>query len=249
MKSVTKRITALIVIMMLALILCSCGQQNELYGQYSKQDLYDAAHSTWETLNDMEYSEIIQFQAYYMQQAATDESYESTIEMLNEWLEVYPDLGDFVQETGFEVDKSGKTTTATLSLDYTGRDIQLVYVFNTYDMSINAINIQPIYSFGELMSRAGMNVLMGMGTVFVILIMISLIIYAFNLIPYLTKRSKNKGAIEEKSDESSGKADASNDQDNLADDGELVAVIAAAIAASTGTTTDSFVVRQIRRRA
>ena len=37
-------------------------------------------------------------------------------------------------------------------------------------------------------------------------------------------------------------------EENLADDGELVAVIAAAIAAAEGTTTDGFVVRSIKRR-
>ena len=37
-------------------------------------------------------------------------------------------------------------------------------------------------------------------------------------------------------------------EENLADDGELVAVIAAAIAAAEGTSTDGFVVRSIKRR-
>jgi len=37
-------------------------------------------------------------------------------------------------------------------------------------------------------------------------------------------------------------------EENLSDDLELVAVIAAAIAAAEGTSTDSFVVRSIRRR-
>ena len=36
--------------------------------------------------------------------------------------------------------------------------------------------------------------------------------------------------------------------DNVTEDEELVAVIAAAIAAAEGTTTDGFVVRSIRRR-
>ena len=37
------------------------------------------------------------------------------------------------------------------------------------------------------------------------------------------------------------------EEEELADDGELVAVIAAAIAASENTSTDSFVVRSIRK--
>ena len=132
-------------------------------------------------------------------------------------------------------------------MDYTGRDVQIVYVFNSFDMSVNAINIQPVYSLGELMSKAGMNVLMGMGTVFIILILISLIIYAFNIIPYLTNKKKNSAPAA--ADVSAGSATVAAPAENLVDDGELVAVIAAAIAASTGAATDSFVVRQIKRRA
>ena len=43
-------------------------------------------------------------------------------------------------------------------------------------------------------------------------------------------------------------ADMTEVTDNVTDDEELVAVIAAAIAAAEGTTTDGFVVRSIRRR-
>ena len=44
-----------------------------------------------------------------------------------------------------------------------------------------------------------------------------------------------------------GKTETSDDV-NVTDDLELIAVISAAIAASTGSSTDSFVVRSIKRR-
>ena len=247
MKNVNKKFTALIAMMLLALTLCACGQQGEeTYGQYTRDDLYQASYSTWQMLDSMTFDEIAAYQMYYSQQNNGDPEYESAAALINDWAEVYPELGDFVSEKSFTVDKSGKTTTATLEMDYTGRDVQIVYVFNTFDMSVNAINIQPVYSLGELMSKAGMNVVMGMGTVFIILIVISLIIYAFNIIPYLTNKKKKSAPAAEASAEP---AVAAAPAENLVDDGELVAVIAAAIAASTGAATDSFVVRQIRRRA
>ncbi|MBO6215119.1 MAG: OadG family protein [Lachnospiraceae bacterium] len=251
MKTIIKKIAVSFTALLLIVSLSACGQStDETYGDYTRDDLYNAVYGTWETLDAMTMDELLSYQMYYAQQAETDESFASSLALINEWLSVYPELGDFVSVGDFTVDKSGKTTTATLNVDYTGRDIQLVYVFSTYDMSLNAINIQPVYTMGELMSRAGMNVLMGMGTVFAILIMISLVIYAFNIIPYITKRmdahKKGKAPVEIPADTEAASRDEYPDEP---DDTELVAVITAAIAASTGAATDSFVVRKIKRHS
>ena len=56
-----------------------------------------------------------------------------------------------------------------------------------------------------------------------------------------------KAAKEAKAAAIAAAAPAQTAEENLADDGELVAVIAAAIAAAEGTTTDGFVVRSIRK--
>ena len=95
------------------------------------------------------------------------------------------------------------------------------------------------------MEKAALNTLMGMGTVFGVLILISLIIYCFRFIGDLQNIGKKKQTVE---------AVVTNDVPEVAeeapltDDLELVAVITAAIAASEGTSTDSFVVRSIHRR-
>lgn len=81
---------------------------------------------------------------------------------------------------------------------------------------------------------------------------ISLCIYAFKIIPSLQKKfSKNeaKEAGKEKKVVVSAVQDMRSvmppqEQDNS----ELIAVISAAIAAATGTSTDDFVVRSIKRR-
>ena len=105
---------------------------------------------------------------------------------------------------------------------------------------------------------AAFNVIIGMLTVFAILILISLIIYAFRLIPRIQDVfSGRKGAAQPEEDEeeftvSLAVASSANVNEAAASDaadrqGELIAVIAAAISQSTGLSTDSFVVRSIRR--
>jgi len=79
------------------------------------------------------------------------------------------------------------------------------------------------------------------------LIIICLLICCFNIFPYLEKRKAAKAAaVTTEADTVVTQIETREEQ--LTDDGELIAVIAAAIAASEGTSTDGFVVRSIKRR-
>ena len=84
------------------------------------------------------------------------------------------------------------------------------------------------------------------GTVFLVLIFISLLISCFKFIPQIMDKFTKKPSVEEKPEvvEETSETVTANEED----DSELIAVIAAAIAASEQTSTDSFVVRSIRRR-
>ena len=100
-----------------------------------------------------------------------------------------------------------------------------------------------VYTMGEKLEKAALNTVMGLGTVFCVLILISLIIYCFKFISKVGVPKKETAKTEEVKTTA-----VETVNENLADDLELVAVISAAIAASEGTSTDSFVVRSIHRR-
>lgn len=146
----------------------------------------------------------------------------------------------------------------TAMLHFSKRDLKMIMHIAVFD------NLGPVptsvefslpdsgeESFSAKMASAGANTLMGMGTVFAVLIFISLIISCFKFIPKITEARERK-----KSGKASNVAINNetrdevivSDSNNQTDDFELVAVIAAAIAASENTSTDSFVVRSIRRR-
>ena len=104
------------------------------------------------------------------------------------------------------------------------------------------------------MPEALMNTGIGMGTVFLVLILISFIISAMQFIPKLQEAMANRKKEKKAVPETVAAAPAAAQpvvQETVAetDDCELVAAIAAAIAAYRGeTSTDGFVVRSIRRR-
>lgn len=99
---------------------------------------------------------------------------------------------------------------------------------------------------GEKLGNAGLNTLMGMGVVFVVLILISLVISAFGLINKAEARKKAAAPAPAPAPAVQAPAVEQQEED-LTDDLELVAVIAAAIAASENTSPDGLVVRSIRK--
>ena len=93
--------------------------------------------------------------------------------------------------------------------------------------------------------------MLGMGTVFAVLIFLAFLISLMKYIPNLMDMFAGKETKEVKtvvSEPVVQEAESVVAVTEYVDDLELIAVITAAIAAQEGTTTDGFVVRSIRRR-
>lgn len=131
-----------------------------------------------------------------------------------------------------------------------------IILSNDMFFKLESASLNPKSTFGELMAKAGLNTLIGMGTVFAVLILISLIISCFGFIPKIqaaaAKRREAKQTVEQAAgiDNAVAQIAAREEESGETEDLELVAVIAAAIAAREGAASaDGFVVRSIRRRA
>ncbi len=115
-------------------------------------------------------------------------------------------------------------------------------------------------TLGEILQKAGLNTLLGMGVVFVVLILISLLIYSMRFIPAMVEtlagkrktaasgeaeRTDGPSALYIREEEPVAPAAASAKEDDLA----LIAVITAAIAAEANVPADGIVIRSLRRSA
>ena len=161
-------------------------------------------------------------------------------------------------ELGAKKESNGKTTVTlkddqyivTVPVKFEKANANFVYVFESTGTPVS-MSVDVQYGLGKTLQRAGLNTLMGVGTVFVMLILLSLLISLFRFIPNpeAKKAAEAKAAKEAQAAviAAAPAAAPAQAEENLADDGELVAVIAAAIAAAEGTTTDGFVVRSIRK--
>ena len=173
---------------------------------------------------------------------------EFTVGAMTAWDDARNDVGEFVEAGSAEVEFSNRQYTATVPVDFEKLDAEFVYVFEETDGMVTpasvAVNVQ--YPLSTTMKNAALNTIMGLGTVFVILILLIFVISMFKFIPGSSAGKKEKKETAPAPIPVPAAAPVQETVD-VSDDNELVAVIAAAIAAAEGTSTDGFVVRSIRK--
>lgn len=163
------------------------------------------------------------------------------------WANAQEEMGSYLGILESSANISSDEAVITITADGSDHDAT-VEIMVDKDLNLTSVTTTVIKTFGEMMTNAALNTLIGMGTVFIVLILISLLISLFALIPKLQASfGKKKENVQEKAvDNAVAQIIESEEQ---SDDLELVAVIAAAIAASEGAaSTDGYVVRSIRRR-
>lgn len=221
--------------------LAACGEEEKANEGLVKEE--DAVNFGTKFVEDM--NQIVS--AGYIEQ------YVNQPELYNGFLDwksaLEEDIGTFEGTNGGTVDFGEEEVVISVNVLGSDHDATVEIILDDEFSSFIGITTNVHYSTGEIMLKAGMNTVIGMGTVFVVLILISLIISCFSLISKFEKRGKKK---QEKEAASASAADPVVSQiaakEELSDDTELVAVIAAAIAAYEGAaSTDGFVVRSIRK--
>ncbi len=169
------------------------------------------------------------------------------------------DLGSYVstQDVDYTEDGNVLTVNSTIVGSKTDPDGNPRTASVSMELSLPGGEVKSIltnvnYTFKELMTNAALNTVLGLGTVFCVLIILMAIISLFKLISGIEKKMADKkaGVIDSAATASVDRAVAQIAQNEEAqDDTELIAVIAAAIAASEGAASaDGYVVRSIRRR-
>lgn len=177
------------------------------------------------------------------------------------WEKGMADLGSISETVSHTVKPDGKKmivntlVTGTL-LDPNGAartaDIELIYNTKTFELESLSVNVK--YTMAELMTKAGLNTLIGMATVFTILILIMIVISCFKIINKIETSiadKKKKATETDKAVDNTIAQIIENEELAEEDDNEIIAVISAAIAAyeaETGTVSaDGVVIRSIRK--
>ena len=238
-----KKISLLLCLIFAVLTLAACG------GDPKTEDYYGVTYGDLQSVAEANASMLAASSADELTMAvASGQLDDLSVKMLTGWIASTDGLGAFLGLDELVVAKANGTVTVDQYVNFEGRQVVISFVWG-YDYAeeellIKDVTVDLVYTLGEKMEKAALNTLMGMGTVFVVLILISLIISCFRFIGNL----ENLGKKKETPVVTSAPEPVVVEETPLTDDLELVAVITAAIAASEGTSTDSFVVRSIHRR-
>ena len=249
-----KKLALFLSVLSVVMMLGACGTQDPTtvdYNGVSYNELYQESLQLGTALAGATKEQV---QAEIANLSSYGEEAAMYVDLCNKWMAAMDVSGNFVglKDNGFSVTKSGKTLTTDLMLQFEKRDVVFQLVYNYHNMELTGVTINPVYSFGEKMATAALNTVICMSIVFAVLMFISLLISCFKIFPYLEEKKKERiaaaNAVKTENNVVTQIEQREEQEQELVDDTELVAVIAAAIAAYEGTSTDGFVVRSIRRR-
>ncbi len=260
MKKIFRRFLVVSCILMMAVGLTACGGEKEVVNYDQAEVTQIAEYLTTSLITQMDTDTLAKIKEAYEPEEISEQLKSAGIAVdgegflsgIESWNKAAEELGGLAQVAGTAITADDETVTAIVSvIGNSGKTAQMEYIFNSrLKMTSCTTNIDR--TFGENMTNAGLNTLLGMGTVFVVLIFISFIISMFKYVNILDKKMKAKKEAPKQSAAAVDKAVAQIiETEEQTDDLELIAVISAAIAAfeeSQGNTGDGYVVRSIKKR-
>ena len=177
------------------------------------------------------------------------------------WDNVKEELGVPVEilDQKVNISEDGKTYTIVSDVKYDGVSDN-TKVTDTVDLNVRTnvytVDFDVAYPKGKLFGEAALNTIMGIGTVFLVLLFLSWLISNIHWIPDLVEKYSKKADAASPAkvtpQPAVSRMNAAADEGEIVNDGELIAVIASAIAAYEGkkkkkVMAEGFVVRTIRK--
>lgn len=249
-----KRISVLFCILALLLCFtgCSASQKDEAeYDEAGTKQVTEflieycvsadqATIEQWKSMSDFAMNQQITSAGL----PVTRDSFMGTLEA---WQTAVKECGRYVSHGDYNFELSKGELKVTTEAEFEKRKVDITFLFDD-NLYLDSVTLDPQYSTGEILKKAGLNTLLGMGTVFSVLIFISALISLFRYIPAIQKAFTKQPQMEKPQEVKAQPETIEQATEPVTDNAELIAVIAAAIAAAEGTTTDGFVVRSIKRR-
>ncbi len=234
--------------MILSLAGCSASDEGTEYNTAQLQEMSEFIITTFASMESAEFDQfnaLSEYQLNYtMMQSGLSIDGPNFLGLIGSWQAAEVECGEYLSHGEYEVEvKSDSVIISTLA-QYEDREAVIAFTFNEKSF-MESMDVSAKFTMSEILVKAGLNTLLGMGTVFAVLIFLAFLISLMKYIPVILDKLTKKPAPAVEAPKAAPVVEEVVDE---TDDLELVAVIMAAIAAQEGTSTDGFVVRSIRRR-
>ena len=246
-----KRISLLLCALIMALSLAGCSGSKETatYDADMMESLAEFIISNFSQMEEtdmQDFKDLSEFQLDYtlMSSGLTIDG-EDFVAMMDSWQAAEKECGAYISHGDYEIKVKNDGYMVSTLAEYEDRKATIQFSFNENEV-LESLDVSAKFSMGEILTKAGLNTLLGMGTVFAVLIFLAFIIDLMKYIPAMLDKLSKKNQAPAPATKAEEVPVAAVEEET--DDLELIAVITAAIAAQEGTSTDGFVVRSIRRR-
>lgn len=248
-----KKLSVLGIVLILVFSLAGCGTKSKeetVYDQAVMEQYADAIIMNFSSMGEEDMDTFrdmsdLELNLMLMQSGLPIEG-DNFLTMMDAWTAGVKECGEFIEHGTYKFDENNEGAMLTTEVTCADRTGNIEFAFDE-KMNMESMTVNADYSLKEILTKAGLNTVLGMGTVFVVLIFISFIISLFKYIPAIEAKFKKKTASET-APVVAAPAAIPTEEVSVSDDSELVAAIAAAVAAYEGTSTDGFIVRSIKRR-
>ena len=172
---------------------------------------------------------------------------DSIVASVQSWVDAKEELGAYKQILAQDIEVNDDDIIIKTDCEFENGESVVTATLSCDDLSMESMEFATAEkTMGQKMEEAVLNTLMGVCVVFCMLLFLSFLIAQFKHISKLENGLKKKDAPAAPAPAPVA-APVQAEEEEVVDDGELIAVIAAAIAAAEGTTTDGFVVRSIKK--
>ncbi len=235
MKQTLKRLAALLLLTLLMTSLCACGSS-------SSDSTEDETEAQWKETIENFVEEYAGYSDEEKESLATNSGMDFYQDAADVWESYEKELGDYKGIESSVYSENGTVVSVEVVAQFENKDCTINVMVDTDSNQPTSFTMEPEQTLGEKMAQAAKNTVVGVAIVFIVLIFLSLVISLFRFIPQGGKKEdKSKGNAVQTP------AVVNSQEEELTDDLELIAVISAAIAASENTSTDSFVVRSVKK--
>ncbi|MEF9915741.1 MAG: OadG family transporter subunit [Lachnospiraceae bacterium] len=245
-----KKISLIIVILVFALSFTGCENKENIKNTYDSSSLEQISEIIIGSFTQMNQKDFQHFMDgseleinLTLMQTGLPVEQTSFVSMMKAWKAATKECGTYVENDGYKIQKTNQEIILKTNAVFKKRDAVITFIFDN-QQNIKSLTIDPKYSTEEILKKAGMNTVIGMGTVFAVLIFISIIISLFKFIPDIEAKFHNKSNSKPIVED----IPSANIQEVPEMELELIAVITAAIAAESKTSQDKIVIRSIKRR-
>ncbi len=230
---------------------CSAKSENAEYDVAAMEQTAEVVLSSFAAMTEedlKQYKDLTEFQLnYVMMNSGLRIDAEDFLTMIKSWEAGEKECGAYVSHGDYIVDVKNNGVVISTEAKFEKREAKLNFSFNE-DSYLESMDVSASYGMNEILTKSGLNTVLGMGVVFGVLIFLAILIGLMKYIPNLLNHLQKKETEYKPVEAPTPQLKTVTADNSVVNDLELIAVITAAIAAQEGTSTDGFVVRSIRRR-